>query len=515
MNNNNKWYYQHNCTQALDYSRYSHSKTQNEIQNCREISRATTRLWDHLRTEHPGNRFILHSHLKDSHIKHLKYVVFSMLKVYIIFEQSRGLMYYRSSKYWHQSKNKSADENKAVAARTLKSSPENQIIDFRFVNDVVDALRNCDMIGFKKGTNRVRYKDMNGSPVFGVDGKPLYRHVSLCSKIQMNEKLYDFLHEESVHEAYQRVVEFENREPNQDLVVINIKDYNGKKVQLPQSEMVPTSKLLEMRKSLADYQRLLGASDIQWNGPIEALGERFGGFNTTRVRRIFNDREMRTGGRIYAGFHQNISHNKIINGQKIEGRKYITINGNPTVELDIRFIQPRILYAIAKKIDLQQDPYCDERTQWPRSLMKVVFQVLLNTDNRVAAIRGAYKALYSASKLDRSLIQYIPNENNKKLQSDKEFYVGKLLVDKVIRLTHPISSFYCTGAWASLQRIDSEICFNVIKRFTEIGIVVLTIHDSFITEQQHEELLRRVVHEECQRLLKIDINRETLLKKEY
>lgn len=79
----------------------------------------------------------------------------------------------------------------------------------------------------------------------------------------------------------------------------------------------------------------------------------------------------------------------------------------------------------------------------------------------------------------------------------------------------PISPFFYSGAWKSLQRQDSGMAEKIMVHFTDRDIPVLMVHDSFLVAQQHEQelhdVMSRVLADEA---LKFGVNFAPRLKRE-
>jgi len=45
--------------------------------------------------------------------------------------------------------------------------------------------------------------------------------------------------------------------------------------------------------------------------------------------------------------------------------------------------------------------------------------------------------------------------------------------------------------------LDGRITAHIIETFTELGRPVLTVHDSYIVQQPHQELLQKTMDEAC------------------
>ena len=185
--------------------------------------------------------------------------------------------------------------------------------------------------------------------------------------------------------------------------------------------------------------------------------------------RVFNI-DFKHGGRFYGGV-ENIP--SVL-------RQFIKINGSRTVELDYASYQIRMLYH-KLKIDYTQDAYTALVTPgglYKREIFKIVALVILNAKDRPTAVKS----------LRQKFI-------NTKLLPSKETTDIKLnaLIDTFIAHHARINKYFFKGQGLKLQFIDSQITNEILKYFTKKKILLLSIHDSFIIESQHEDILRKIM----------------------
>ena len=107
-----------------------------------------------------------------------------------------------------------------------------------------------------------------------------------------------------------------------------------------------TAKTLAMRRSCSVINEALGRQAVTIeapgavrDGPVIRCGDHVLYPSMTSVYRVFN-RDFQHGGRFYGGWWQNA---------KSKDRKYLRINGQPTVELDYSQLHPRLTYRMAGK----------------------------------------------------------------------------------------------------------------------------------------------------------------------
>jgi len=195
--------------------------------------------------------------------------------------------------------------------------------------------------------------------------------------------------------------------------------------------------------------------------------------NRKYIHRIFND-NFENGGRFYGAWWQSLPGDL---------RKYILIDNQATIELDYGGFHIALLYAIEGidyfKEDQNRDSYYVEG--WDRDDVKLLLQIVLNTSEKNAI--PAYNEAREEEGKDP-----IPSVKLKKLILAFE------------KMHMPIRGYFYKGWGITLQNIDAKIAANVMmscmmlnRRQFEV-IVVLPIHDSFIVQQRHEDMLRRYMH---------------------
>lgn len=179
-----------------------------------------------------------------------------------------------------------------------------------------------------------------------------------------------------------------------------------------------------------------------------------------QARRIFNRNRWDRGGRWYSAF------------QNIPGvlRKYLRIDGEPTVELDYGSLHIRCLYD-GEGIDLHGDPY-DVDLDLPRRTVKQVTNWMLNAKN--------YQGLYA-------LIRGKVKEGNLDLNG-----CTPTGVVHAIRRRHPqIRQYFHRDVGIVLMKTDSDMVREIVKS----DLCPLIVHDSFIVPASQEDRLREVMVE--------------------
>lgn len=197
------------------------------------------------------------------------------------------------------------------------------------------------------------------------------------------------------------------------------------------------------------------------------LCERFVTFNETRYLRSFCRGRLDCGGRFYGTWWQLIPS---------EYRSSISINGQPVVEYDFSAMAIRLLYA---KIGIQPpvDPY----------------DLGLTTKN-----------VDETRKILKRFVLAITNDKGGKFRLKKKEYqtlgIDHEGLTKRLFKKHPqISQFFFCDSGVELQFLDSQIAEQIMLKGLQQGILILSVHDSFIVQQQHQQSLMTIMKDVYQR----------------
>src|SRR5262249_50024827 len=185
------------------------------------------------------------------------------------------------------------------------------------------------------------------------------------------------------------------------------------------------------------------------------------------LHRVFNRGAFDLGGRFYGAWWQNI---------KSDERCCIRVNGSVTVERDYSQIHPRLLYALAGK-HLAGDAYTIEG--WDRPLVKEAVNTLINADDELSAMQSIAQSIGGKGALGKA----------------------QKLIGQIKAKHSGIADSFGTGAGLRLMRIDSDMAESVQLKLIGRGVVGLSIHDSFIVEEHHAEVLKEIMYEVLDRKL--------------
>lgn len=183
-------------------------------------------------------------------------------------------------------------------------------------------------------------------------------------------------------------------------------------------------------------------------------------YRTIAPRELICQRKFKgdfsTGGRFYAPYQQL---------SKAE-RATITIDGKPTVELDIKSAQPRILYNLR---GLESPVDCYQIDGIPRETVKQMMLVALNAKDKEEAVRSLCVDL----KMKRNdVLAYL---------------------DKLIQFHAPIADSFFSSAWRIVQYQDGELTNDILMAALAQGIAVLPVHDSYIVDAAKREQMLGII----------------------
>ena len=149
-----------------------------------------------------------------------------------------------------------------------------------------------------------------------------------------------------------------------------------------------------------------------------------------------------------------------------------------------------LLYAIAGIDywnDIGTDPYLlddFEQSDEIRSLLKVIVLVAVNAESRKQALEALR---YKIRTTDREEFGWF---------SEGDYDLEDIL-SRFVKKHEPIQSSFFKSNTFSVMYIDAQIAEYIINHFTDQGIPVLAIHDSFLINRVYEGDLRSVMQTAC------------------
>ncbi len=186
-----------------------------------------------------------------------------------------------------------------------------------------------------------------------------------------------------------------------------------------------------------------------------------------RLRRIFNRKSWKCGGRAYGAFHQDMLRKYM--------RKDILIDNQPTTEIDFSAYHILMLYH-QEGIDYPNDPYTVCEGPERRQIYKAVGLVAINAKSN----KSAYSAIRKQLR-DRG----IPAPRR-----DKPY---KTLVRKFREAHRDIEHHLFSDVGIKLQNTDSKIMNAILVRLMDHGILGISVYDSVIVAEQYAEILRDIM----------------------
>jgi hypothetical protein len=195
-----------------------------------------------------------------------------------------------------------------------------------------------------------------------------------------------------------------------------------------------------------------------------------------RLFRVFNG-SFEQGGRFYGGWWQGVPGIR---------RPFMSIDGQPTRELDFDGMHLVMLYSEIGEL-LVDDPYALEGIGPEyRRLIKLTVLKMINAKEGQRIQRPMDKVWKSEEDETGRTIR-------RKRQKGLLLPPGMTwpeLQEAVVRRHPAITCYLRSGAGIRLQRKDSDIAEAVMLSMMRRGILVLPVHDSFIVDCRHVDLLR-------------------------
>lgn len=272
-----------------------------------------------------------------------------------------------------------------------------------------------------------------------------WTHGGMRTRIRATERLEAFLWED--HGVLPKHITI-----TRNIELVRLKDTEGSYI-----DYQDTPVTIGMRRQLEATNALLADTLIE----APCLGEGVNPDQTNkRLYRVFNEGRFDRGGRFYGAWW--------INAKK-RHRAEITLNGEPTVELDYSAHHLRLCYHLSGlQVPDREDLYRLEGTEGLRDAVKWAVTVLLNL--------GPGKRMPRPEK-----------------ESIKSVLGGPWTTSRLRKTVEDqfseIGYWFGAGRGTELQYIDGEIAAYVLERMTSVGIACLPVHDSFIVAIQHQSLL--------------------------
>ena len=278
--------------------------------------------------------------------------------------------------------------------------------------------------------------------------------------------------------------------PNKEVIVLSRRDYikeKKKRIEVEYSD-IDLDFIPAMRKQLQDYNALLWRTHIDIpTQEVPVIEQPYwdrveGETKKTRVRitqdnkfvrRVFYRGDWNLGGRFHGGWWQNINSDL---------RKQIYIDNQSTVEQDYSGLHVNLLYGLKGMQPPLEDHYevehllKDFTAKEQRKIVKGLVLMAINAKT----IKKAY--------------QSFANQQPKDSKQKKLNYKTLELLLEAFKKKHPdIQDALGSDKGVELMHIDGRITAKVIEHFTKKNIPILSIHDSYITQNKYSGELRKVM----------------------
>lgn len=177
---------------------------------------------------------------------------------------------------------------------------------------------------------------------------------------------------------------------------------------------------------------------------------------------IFNSSDLRQGGRLYGAFWI---------GCKSYFRKFLTIDGQPTCDIDGKAMHVQLLYKL-RGIGLPPgDPYIFTDKEGRKTAKKLML-LMLNTKASFQPAKGrekvirTYRCNYGKYPESNELIKYIDALEAHHWQILDELYQPN---------------------WGRLQKTEAAIMLKIIEHGMADDVVILPVHDGCLCSRQYRD----------------------------
>ncbi|EHI49355.1 hypothetical protein HIMB100_00006120 [SAR116 cluster alpha proteobacterium HIMB100] len=244
------------------------------------------------------------------------------------------------------------------------------------------------------------------------------------------------------------------------------KDAEGQRHLIPYT---PSQEIAKQQQLLAQYNRFIMNQRVMIPGFLDMIPD------LIHTRRVFNNNSWQSHGRLYGGRYQQLNEDL---------RSKITINGEPTVELDIKSCHPTMAYAevgIDWYRQSNQDIYQREGvTSWPRDLVKRCISTLFNAKSRQSAVSSLYD-----KQREEGIVEVAGMVSYKGWATD--------LVDDCFNSFSDLQPLFYEERGNHFMYKEGNICMSVIEACVHHQIPVLTLHDSFICRKEDEPVVLKQI----------------------
>jgi hypothetical protein len=242
-----------------------------------------------------------------------------------------------------------------------------------------------------------------------------------------------------------------------------------------------TPSTIAMRDELKAYNDLLAHSFIDvatqqepviWHEDTEIVPVQIHS-DHSRLRRVFSRKDWTMNGRFYGGWWQQVNE---------DWRSKIFINDQPTIEVDFKGLHIAMLYAQTGS-KMEHDPYdipSEGLMSYPAELRRKLVKRLALTAINAKEKTSAYRAFRDG----------FPTSHVGKTITDKKL---DRLLGAFLSVNSALEGLLFSDQGIKLMYQDSQITARVHNHFTEQGVPVLSVHDSYIIDHMKVAELRTVM----------------------
>ena len=185
-------------------------------------------------------------------------------------------------------------------------------------------------------------------------------------------------------------------------------------------------------------------------------------------RRIFYRGQWQLGGRIHGGFWQRLPENE---------RANLYINDLPVVEDDYAGTHVALLYGL-EGWPLREDPYTlNLPSSYPANIVRKWVKSLVLVAINAPTERSAFNAFRQGQPTGSPAKRFKDSQLAEMLRAFERQHAA-------------IARYLCSDKGVELMAIDGRITARIIEQFTDEGVPVLTVFDSYIVGGLHAEELR-------------------------
>lgn len=228
-----------------------------------------------------------------------------------------------------------------------------------------------------------------------------------------------------------------------------------------------TKEASEYRAEVARINAALKKASLEYVGtqPIDT--------NVRRLRRIFHDDKLTTGGRLWGGFWQNLDKNE---------RRHLRIEGERIADLDYKNMVPRLAHYVATA---HMRPEAED-------MYGVIVEALEGKVGR-AAVKKVFNAMLNDTGPRKRLPRGTWTEESVKPGRLPRGLTCERICD-TIRERYPRIEFG-KGIGLRLMFLESRILIALLHRLDKAGIAAMPMHDGVMVARSKEKRVAAIMRE--------------------